>query len=140
MKNLSESDQERISLSFQFGVNAFTEEDLDKVKANAETAEKVSKSLGDQFGTFQTVWALLQDYWAGEYKSVPWKFIAAIGFAVTYLVSPLDVIPDFLPILGFVDDAAVFSLVVSAFQSEIKAYTEWKKNKSETVIVPPEEK
>ena len=73
------------------------------------------------------MWALLLDYRAGEYKAVPWKLIASIGFAVTYLVSPLDIIPDFIPIAGFVDDAAVFALVVSSFQSEIDAYKKWKK-------------
>ena len=52
--------------------------------------------------------------------------LAAIGFAVAYLVSPIDVIPDFIPILGFVDDAAVFSLTLAAFQSEIDTYKEWK--------------
>ena len=46
---------------------------------------------------------------------------------MAYLVSPLDVIPDFI-LFGFVDDAAVFGLVVSAFQSELEDYKEWKKN------------
>ena len=47
---------------------------------------------------------------------------------MAYLVSPLDIIPDFLPIVGFVDDATVFALVVSSFQSDLNAYKEWKKN------------
>ena len=128
MDNLNESDQERVSQTFEKGVETFTEEDLEKVKADAETAEKKAKFLGGQFESFQLTWSLLQDYWAGKYTSIPWKPIAAIGFAVAYLVSPLDIIPDFLPVLGFVDDAAVFALVVSSFQSELDAYKEWKNN------------
>ena len=128
MDKLNENDQERINQSFELGVDSFTEEDLDKVKASSETAEKKSKSLGEQIEAFQLLWSLLHDYWSGKYRAVPWKLIAAIGFAVTYLVSPLDVIPDYLPILGFVDDAAVFSLVISSFQSEIDAYRKWKKS------------
>ena len=127
MDKLNESDQERVNQSFQRGVESFTEEDLEKVRADGETAEKKAKFLGKQFENFQVMWSLLQDYWAGEYTSIPWKLIAAIGFAVAYLVSPIDVIPDFIPIIGFVDDAAVFALVISAFQSEIDEYKEWKK-------------
>ena len=127
MDNLNESDQERVSQTFEKGVETFTEEDLEKVKADAETAETKAKFLGGQFESFQLTWSLLQDYWAGKYTSIPWKLIASTGFAVAYLVSPLDIIPDFLPIAGFVDDATVFALVVSSFQSELNAYKEWKK-------------
>ena len=128
MDNLNESDQERVSQTFEKGVETFTEADLEKVRVDAETAEKKAKSLGGQFESFQLTWSLLQDYWAGKYTSIPWKLIASTGFAVAYLVSPLDIIPDFLPIAGFVDDATVFALVISSFQSELNAYKEWKKN------------
>ncbi len=127
MDNLNESDQERVNQTFEKGVETFTEEDLEKVKADAETAEKKARSLGGQFESFQLTWSLLQDYWAGKYTSIPWKLIASTGFAVAYLISPLDIIPDFLPIIGFVDDASVFALVVSSFQSELNAYKKWKK-------------
>ena len=127
MSNLNESDQERVNQTFEVGVNRFTEEDLDKVRKDAKTAEDKSKNLGKQFESFRVTWSLLQDYWAGKYTAVPWKLIASIGFAVAYLVSPLDIIPDFIPLLGFVDDAAVFALVVSSFQSELDNYQEWKK-------------
>ena len=123
---LDQNDQERVKASFEHGAENFTPEDLEKFKADSATAEKKSFKLGDQFETFKVMWALLQDYWKGDYKNVPWKLIAAIGFAVAYLVSPIDVIPDFIPILGFVDDAAVFSLTLAAFQSEIDTYKEWK--------------
>ena len=129
MDKLNESDQERVNQSFVHGVESFTEEDLEKVKADAETAEKKAEFLGKQFENFKLMWSLLQDYWAREYTDVPWKLIAAIGFAVAYLVSPIDVIPDFIPFVGFVDDAAVFALVISAFQAELDEYKEWKKNR-----------
>ena len=125
---MNRQDQERINESFARGVECFTEDDLKKVRKDSATAEEKSAKLGEQFESFKLTWGLLQDYWAGNYKNVPWKLLASIGFAVTYLVSPLDIIPDFLPVLGFVDDAAVFALVVSSFQSELDAYKEWKNN------------
>jgi len=130
MSELNDTDRERINTTFEYGTRNFTEEDLEKVKENGESAEKKSENLGDQSGSFATLWSLLQDYWAGEYKAVPWKFLAAIGFAATYLVSPLDIVPDFIPFVGFVDDATVFALVVSSFQSEIDSYKKWKKDQT----------
>ena len=127
---LNENDQERIKASVEQGGKNFTQADLKKVMADSATAEKKSSYLGDQFETFKIMWSLLQDYWNGDYKNVPWKLIAAIGFAVAYLVSPIDVVPDFIPILGFVDDAAVFALTLAAFQSEIDTYKEWKEQQN----------
>ena len=127
MDELNENDRERIRTTFKYGTENFTEDDLEKVRAEGDAAEEKSKFLGEHSGSFSVLWSLLRDYWAGEYRTVPWRFLAATGFAVTYLVSPLDVVPDFIPFVGFVDDATVFALVVSSFQSDLSAYKKWKK-------------
>ncbi len=44
----------------------------------------------------------------GRYKKAPWRTEAMLILFVVYLLVPTDFISDFLPILGFVDDAAVF--------------------------------
>jgi len=128
MSELNQDDRERVNETFDRGTECFTEDDLENLKKDRETAERKAMQLGEQVETFRLTWSLLQDYWSGEYKAIPWKLAASIGFAVTYLVSPLDIIPDFLPLLGFTDDAAVFALVISSFQSELDTYREWKKN------------
>ena len=127
MSELSKNDQDRVNETFENGIANFSEEDLEKVRKDGDIAVEKSSKLGAQFESFKLTWGLLQDYWAGDYKNVPWKLLASIGFAVAYLVSPLDIIPDFLPVIGFVDDAAVFALVIKAFESELDDYKEWKK-------------
>lgn len=124
---MNKQDNERVNAAFQQGVNDFTVDDLNKVMNDEDTAKKKASYLGKQLDNFLLLWDLLKDYHNGIYKNAPWKLIAAVGFAVAYLISPIDVIPDVIPLVGFVDDAAVFALVVSAFQSEIDAYKEWKK-------------
>lgn len=44
---------------------------------------------------------------------VPREAKAVLGFAVVYLLSPIDIIPDFIPILGHLDDLYVIALAVS---------------------------
>ena len=129
MSELNESDRERVDQTFQQGIDSFTKDDLNKVMEDAETAKRKSTHLGKYIESFHLMWSLLQDYWAGKYTAIPWKLTAAIGFAMAYLVSPPDVIPDFI-LFGFVDDAAVFGLVVSAFQSELEDYKQWKKDQN----------
>lgn len=125
-RELNENEKQKVEASFAHGVEKVTKDDLEKVMSDEKTAQKKASSLGKQFGNFVLLWQLLKDYWNNEYTKVPWKFIAAIVFAVGYLVSPFDIIPDFIPIIGFVDDASVFALVVKSFESEINDYKQWK--------------
>ena len=124
---MKEQEKERVNQAFEHGTRDFSQKDLEKVMADADVAEEKGGKLGDQIENFKLLWSLLKDYYNGTYRNVPWKFIAAIGFAVAYLISPIDVIPDFIPLVGFVDDAAVFGLVVKSFMSEIEEYKTWKK-------------
>ena len=125
---MKEQEKERVNQAFEHGARDFSPKDLEKVMADAQTAEEKGGKLGEQIENFKLLWSLLKDYYNGTYRNVPWKFIAAIGFAVAYLISPIDVIPDFIPLVGYVDDAAVFGLVVKSFMSEIEEYKNWKKN------------
>ena len=125
---MKEQEKERVNQACEHGSRDFSPKDLEKVMADAQTAEEKGGKLGDQIENFKLLWSLLKDYYNGTYRNVPWKFIAAIGFAVAYLISPIDVIPDFIPLVGYVDDAAVFGLAVKSFMSEIEEYKNWKKN------------
>ena len=120
---------EEVKQQFQNGTDNFSEKDLDKVMADSEVAERKGGKLGEQFENFKLLWGLLKDYYNKDYPHAPWKLIAAIGFAVGYLISPVDVIPDLIPFAGFIDDASVFALVVKSFESEITDYKRWLTNK-----------
>lgn len=122
---MNETEQQRVKETAERGAENFTQDDLKKVMADEDTAVTKGGKLGEQFENFKLLWRLLKDYYNKKYPNAPWKLIAAIGFAVAYLISPLDVIPDFLPIVGFVDDASVFALVVAGFTSEIEDYKKW---------------
>ena len=47
--------------------------------------------------------------------SVPWFFKAALLLPLAYVVSPIDALPDVLPVLGQLDDLAIVTLAVQAF-------------------------
>lgn len=78
----------------------------------------------------QTLSRMLKAYAKGEYKKVPWSTIVKIVAALIYFVSPLDFIPDLLPILGFSDDIAIVLWVISSCTTDIKHFQEWEEAKA----------
>lgn len=43
-------------------------------------------------------------WFAGRHPRTPWYAKALGAFVVAYALSPIDLIPDFIPVLGYVDD------------------------------------
>ncbi|MFZ4285372.1 YkvA family protein [Variovorax sp. HJSM1_2] len=43
-------------------------------------------------------------WFAGQHPQTPWYAKALGMFVVAYALSPIDLIPDFIPVLGYVDD------------------------------------
>lgn len=69
---------------------------------------------------------LLKDYGSKRYRDIPVKSIIAIGAAIAYFVSPIDVIPDTIPIVGFFDDALVLKFALDLVLDDLEAYKLWK--------------
>lgn len=74
----------------------------------------------------QTLLRLLRAYGEGEYRDVSGKDLALAGLGLVYLVSPLDVLPDFLP-GGFADDAAVIGYVLRKIRVELVKFEAWER-------------
>ncbi len=68
---------------------------------------------------------MLRDVGRGRYRHLPWKTVGALGAALTYFLLPLDAVPDFIPLTGFLDDALMLGLVFGAAESDLRAYCEW---------------
>ena len=68
---------------------------------------------------------MLKAYFTGRYKEVPVATIGSIIMTLLYVFSPVDLIPDFLPVIGLLDDAAVMGACVASFGSAIKQFEEW---------------
>jgi len=74
----------------------------------------------------KAMFGMIKDYRKGAYTQVPWFTIAASTVALLYILNPLDIIPDFIPGLGYIDDLTVFTLALKFVQSDIHKYLEWK--------------
>lgn len=98
------------------------EEDIDKKMAG----QKALRALLEQG---RLLLSLVKDYFTGAYREVPYWVIGAGAIALIYVLSPLDAIPDILPGVGFLDDAAVLATCLKLIESELKRYKEWKETR-----------
>lgn len=71
---------------------------------------------------------LIRAWVKGEYQ-VPWRTIVLAIAAIIYLVNPFDAIPDFIPVFGYVDDAAVIAFVINSIRGDLDEFLEWERLK-----------
>ena len=63
---------------------------------------------------------------SGEYTDVPWRSVVYALGALLYFVSPVDLVPDFIPFFGFTDDVAVVFAVLSAVRKDLTRFERWR--------------
>ncbi len=64
-------------------------------------AERIKQSLLEIKKQVQVL------YWAARDRRTPWYAKALAGLVAAYALSPIDLIPDFIPILGYLDDVII---------------------------------
>jgi uncharacterized membrane protein YkvA (DUF1232 family) len=69
---------------------------------------------------------LVKDYWTGAYRNVSAKSIVIFAGAILYIISPIDLIPDYIIGLGQIDDLAILSLALYFLEQDLLKYKEWK--------------
>ena len=75
--------------------------------------------------TLQTMFRLIKASMSGEYTGVPGTTVAAAVAVLIYFLSPIDLIPDFIPVLGLLDDVALVAWFSTTLKHEIDRFQEW---------------
>ena len=76
----------------------------------------------------RTMIRMVQAYFNGTYRELPWKSILGIIGGLVYFMMPVDLIPDFIPITGLLDDFTVIMFISGAFQQDIQDFAEWEES------------
>ncbi len=93
-----------------------------KIKSKLESNSRFKKFLGEG----KVMLSLIKDYWKKDYTEIPWYALTAIVFALLYVLNPLDLSPDYIPVIGYIDDATVFSFALTLVSKDLTAYRNWK--------------
>ncbi|MCT8340768.1 DUF1232 domain-containing protein [Flavobacteriaceae bacterium TK19130] len=115
-------------------VDKINDDDVEIVMENEEEiARKLSNAspLRKYAELGKIMLSMLKDVRSGSYPSVPWFTIASIALALLYVLNPMDVIPDFIPGLGYIDDLAVLSIGMGWIESDLHKYLDWRLQRAE---------
>ena len=64
----------------------------------------------------------VSDVFSGRYKDYSMTALITLVAGMVYVVSPIDIIPDFIPVVGFTDDITVFLFVLKSVNDELERY------------------
>jgi uncharacterized membrane protein YkvA (DUF1232 family) len=124
--------KERLEAEFAETVKSatFYVEEPQRLRALFQEAAKQAASLPrdpfkETWPYFQTMLRLIRAYYRGEYRDVTESALVVIIAAIIYVVNPLDLIPDAIPALGFLDDATVLALAVRRTRQTLDDFMTW---------------
>ena len=82
--------------------------------------------LARLFQDLKLLLPLIKDYWRGNYRSISAKSIVIFIITLAYIISPIDLIPDYIIGLGQVDDAVILGLGLYFLEKDLWKYREWR--------------
>jgi uncharacterized membrane protein YkvA (DUF1232 family) len=129
-RTLSDAEIEALRTAVLERAEHMSEGDLKGLLDNQADAEQRANALQDKLPGFVkqvTVgFSMVRDYWKGDYRNVPWWSMASVAAGLAYFVAPIDLIPDFIPLIGYLDDAAVLAAVMQGIKQDLRIYCEAK--------------
>jgi len=103
-----------------------------KLKSLVECAKDFikKKGLASVKGQMSLLLSYIKDVAVGKYKDYNVLQLTLIVAGVVYVVTPIDLIPDFVPVAGWADDVAVIAYVFKTAHDELVKYSEWQAKQS----------
>ncbi len=97
---------------------------------------KISTRFLEMLRTFGHLWTdlplllrLLKAWKHGSYRGLSVRTVASIAVSILYILSPVDAIPDFIPGIGLIDDAAILALLLHSLAQDLAVFRLWEQNR-----------
>ena len=98
---------------------------LDKTHKKLEEAQEDDSLMQKMSDYLKMVTRMITNYLNGSYNHTPWQTILMLVAGLLYFITPLDAIPDFIPIAGLLDDATVLLWLGRCFCDDLAQYKKW---------------
>jgi len=99
-----------------------------QVSKKLQTLSGSHKQINELLEHVQLFLRMIKKSFSGEYSSFSNKTMLSLVFGLLYFVTPMDVVPDFIPLLGFSDDLSIIYFIIKNFKSDIEAFKVWELN------------
>lgn len=110
--------------------------DEDKVERFLQRLEKkliVVPVAGKKLSEVPVMASLVRSYIKKEYTDIPIGTIIAIVSALAYFISPIDLVPDSIPVLGYFDDATVVAVCWKLVETDVTEYIKWREKNNKVI-------
>jgi uncharacterized membrane protein YkvA (DUF1232 family) len=111
---------------------------LKKLLTDAYQKASEKKELGtlahEAWDTLQSLFRLIKLSISGEYTELPTSTVVAAVAVLIYFLSPIDLIPDFIPVVGLLDDMALVAWFSTSIKHELDKFHTWEAAKAATVV------
>lgn len=102
-------------------LNSLVGEVKDKL-GNISLDEESRKSFTE---SINKIIMMIRAHLQGTYRAFSNKTALLLGFGLVYFITPVDLIPDFIPALGLVDDISLIYYILKSISEDIKAFDLW---------------
>ena len=106
--------------------------DKNRLKAVVANAKQKVQRLTENSKEFQDFRAkidilirMVKAHISGDFKAFSWRTILLVVFGLLYFIAPVDVIPDFLPALGYSDDISIVYFIFQKLSDDIEKFLDW---------------
>ncbi|MFT6866797.1 MAG: uncharacterized membrane protein YkvA (DUF1232 family) [Cyclobacteriaceae bacterium] len=113
------SDNERVKKLLAAG-----KEKLDGLTKSGEDHESLTYQL-------HMIIRMIRAHISGEYSAFSIQSMVLLVFALLYFIIPMDLLPDFIPAIGFTDDISIVLFVLKSIRDDVAQFELWEEAETE---------
>lgn len=106
---------------------------LEELLRQLEEKIKEVPVAGNALSRVPLMISMIRSYITKEYTAISPKVIVSLVAAILYLLAGKDIIPDKVPVVGYVDDLAVFAAAFLVNEPELSAYSKWREEQAVSI-------
>lgn len=111
---------------------------LNDAYQKASAKKDVGHIAQEAWESLQTLFRLVKSAASGEYTGMPTPTVLAAVAVLIYFLSPIDLVPDFIPVVGLLDDVALMAWFTATLKTEMDKFADWEKSRPHPISVPSE--
>jgi len=74
---------------------------------------------------------MIRAMFAGRYPEKPWRSIGLLAILIVYVISPIDLVPDYIPVIGVIDDLAMVGFFLRALHNDVQKFRSWERQRQQ---------
>lgn len=87
--------------------------------------------LKDKIKDIPLIVSLIKAYIHKEYREIPVGSLIGLIASLIYFLSPIDLIPDLLPGIGYIDDFTVIAIAIRFAYTDIEDFKKWQQEQEQ---------